>query len=58
MASFVEGNRRSDFNDDLIGHKPNDVTRNALLEAEQLTNDPHTRYFSNVEEALEELKKD
>ena len=39
-------------------HEPNEVTRNALLEADRLTNDPHTRYFSNVEEALEELKKD
>ena len=58
MANFVNDNRRSDFDDDFNGHEPNEVTRNALLEADRLTNDPHTRYFSNVEEALEELKKD
>ena len=58
MTNFVNGNRRSDINDDLSGHEPNDVTRNALLEAERLTTDPHTRYFSNVKEALKELNKD
>ena len=58
MAHFVNGNRRADFDDDLNGHEPNDVTREALREAESLAADPHTRYFSNVEEALAELNKD
>ena len=58
MANFVNGNWQSDFDDDLSRHKPNDVTREALREAKQLITDPRTRYFTNVEEALEELKKD
>ena len=58
MTNFVNGNRRSDFNNDLSRHEPNNVTRNALLEAERLATDPRTSYFSDVEEALAELKKD
>ena len=44
--------------EDISCHKPNEVTRNALLEAERLAHDPLTHYFSNAEEALEELNKD
>ena len=58
MANFLDLNRRSDFNGDFKHHEPNDVTREALREAERLADDPHTHYFSNVEEALAELKKD
>ena len=58
MANFLDLNRRADFDDDLNGHEPNDVTRQALREAERLAADPRTRYFSNVQEALAELKKD
>ena len=58
MANFLDLNRRSDVDDDLGRHEPNDVTREALKEAERLSADPRTRYFSDVEEALTELKKD
>ena len=58
MAKFVNGNRRSAVDDDLSRHEPNDVTREALREAESLAANPHTRYFSNVEEALAELNRD
>ena len=58
MANFLDLNRRSDVDDDVSRHVPNDVTREALKEAERLAADPRTRYFSDVEEALTELKKD
>lgn len=58
MANFVNGKLQADFDDDLSRHVPNDVTREALKEAERLAADPRTRYFSDVEEALAELKKD
>lgn len=58
MANFVNGKLQADFESDLNGHEPNDVTREALKEAERLSADPRTRYFSDVEEALAELKKD
>lgn len=58
MANFVNGKLQADFDDDLSRHEPNDVTREALKEAERLSADPRTRYFSNVEEALAELNKD
>ena len=58
MANFLELNRRADSDDNLSRHEPNDVTREALREAERLAADPHTRYFSDVEGALAELKKD
>lgn len=58
MANFLDLNRRYDVDDDLSRHEPNDVTREALKEAERLAADPRTRYFSDVEEALTELKKD
>ncbi len=58
MANFLDLNRRSDVDDELSRQKPNEVTRSALKEAERLAADPRTRYFSDVEEALAELKKD
>ncbi|MEQ3354402.1 hypothetical protein AAA081_08875 [Aedoeadaptatus acetigenes] len=58
MTNFLDLNRRSDVDDDSSRHVPNDVTREALREAERLAADPRTRYFSDVEEALAELKKD
>ena len=58
MANYLDLNRRSDVDDNSSRHEPNDVTREALREAERLAADPHTHYFSNVEEALAELKKD
>ena len=58
MGNFVDGKWQADFDDDLSRQKPNEVTRSALKEAERLAADPLTRYFSDVEEALTELKKD
>ena len=58
MANFLDLNPQADFDDDLSRHEPNDVTREALKEAERLSVDPRTRYFSDVEEALAELNKD
>ena len=58
MAKFFNGKWHAAFDDDLGRHEPNDVTREALKEAERLSADPRTRYFSDVEEALTELKKD
>ncbi len=58
MANFLDMNRRYDVDDDLSRQKPNEVTREAIREAERLAADPRTRYFSDVEEALTELKKD
>lgn len=58
MANFLDLNRRYDVDDDVSRHVPNDVTREALKEAERLAADPRTRYFSDVEEALAELNKD
>lgn len=37
--------------------QPNKETRVAMLEAEQLVCDPSVKRYSNVEEALSELKK-
>lgn len=58
MAKFVNEKWQADFDDDFSCQKPNEVTREALKEAERLSADPRTRYFSNVEEALAELNKD
>ena len=58
MANYLDLNRRSDAEGDLSDHKPNDITREAIREAEGLAAAPLTRYFSDVEEALTELKKD
>ncbi len=37
--------------------QPNAEAIASMLEAEQLLNDPQTKHYSNVEEALQELKK-
>ena len=37
-------------------HTPNADTVAAMLEARQLLNDPNTKRYSNVEDALKELK--
>ena len=58
MANFLDLNRRSDVDDNSSRHEPNDVTQEAIREAERLAADPRTQYFSDVEEALTELKKD
>ena len=58
MAKFFNGKWLADFDDDLSRHEPNDITREALREAKRLAADPRTQYFSDVEEALTELKKD
>lgn len=43
MANFLDLNRRYDVDDDVSRHVPNDVTREALKEAERLSADPRTR---------------
>lgn len=43
MAKFFNGKWQADFYDDLSRHEPNDVTREALKEAERLSADPRTR---------------
>ena len=58
MGNFVDGKWQADFESDMNGHEPNDITREAIREAERLTADPRTQYFSDVEEALTELNKD
>ena len=58
MANFLELNRRADSDDNSNRHEPNEITREAIREAERLAADPRTRYFFDVEEALAELKKD
>ena len=58
MTNFLDLNRRSDVDDNASLHEPNDVTREAIREAERLAADPRTQYFSDVEEALAELNKD
>lgn len=42
---------------DLKVNQPNQETVQALLEAERLSRDPKARRYSDVEEALRELKK-
>lgn len=37
--------------------QPNKETIAAMLEAEQVAHDPNAKHYSNVEEALQELKK-
>lgn len=41
---------------DIALNTPNPVTVAALLEAEQIANDPNAKSYSDVEEALRELK--
>ena len=58
MADYTDLNRRPDTDDDMNRHEPNDMTRRALLKAEEMIGDPRTTYYTNVEEALTELNKD
>lgn len=38
-------------------HQPNKTTIAAMLEAERIAHDPTVKHYSNVDEALEELKR-
>ena len=58
MADYTDLNRRLEADGDMNRHEPNDVTRRALLKAEEMTDDPRTNYYTDVEEALTELNKD
>ena len=58
MADYTDFNRRPDAVGDMNCHEPNDVTRRALLEADEMIDDPHTITYADVEEALTELNKD
>ena len=58
MADYTDINRRPDAEDDMNRRKPNDVTRRALLEADEMITDPRTITYADVEEALTELNKD
>ena len=58
MADYTDLNRRPDADDDMNRHKPNDVTRRALIEAEVMIDDPRTIYYTDLEEALSELNKE
>ncbi|MCI8645536.1 MAG: hypothetical protein HFE76_01800 [Firmicutes bacterium] len=41
----------------LNGSQPNRETIAAMLEAERIAHDPNVKHYSDVEEALRELKK-
>ena len=58
MADYTDFNLRPDAGDDMNRHEPNDVTRRALLEADEMIDDPRTNYYTDAEEALSELNKD
>lgn len=58
MADYTDMDRRPDAVGDMNRHKPNDVTRRAMIEAEVMIDDPRTIYYTDVEEALTELNKD
>lgn len=58
MADYTDLNRRPHVEDNMNRHEPNDVTRRALLEADEMIDDPRTIYYTDVEEALNELNKD
>ena len=58
MADYTDFNRRTDAEDNINRHEPNDVTRRAMLEAEVMIDDPRTIYYTDVEDALSELNKD
>ncbi len=58
MADYTDLNRRTDAEDDMNRHEPNDVTHRALIEADEMIDDPRTNYYADVEEALTELNKE
>ncbi|MBQ3076894.1 MAG: type II toxin-antitoxin system RelB/DinJ family antitoxin [Clostridia bacterium] len=49
--------RKGGFPFELVLDQPNWETREAMLEAEQILKDPSVKRYSDVEEALRELKK-
>lgn len=49
--------RAGGFPFDVTVNTPNGVTLTALREAERLAHDPNVKRYSDVEEALRELKK-
>ena len=58
MADYTDLNRRPDVDGDMNRHEPNDLTRRALLEADEMIDDPRTIYYTDLEEALSELNKE
>ena len=58
MADYTDLNRRPHVEDNMNRHEPNDVTRRALLEADEMIDDPRTIYYTDVEEALSKLNKE
>ena len=57
MADYTDLNRRPGVDGEKNRHEPNDMTRRALLKAEEMIDDPRTNYYTDVEEALSELNK-
>ena len=49
--------RKGGFPFEVVLDQPNRETREAMLEAEQILKDPSVKRYSDVEEALRELKK-
>ena len=49
--------RSGGFPFDVTLNKPNAVTLAAMQEAERLAKDPNAKHYSDVEEALRELKR-
>ncbi len=49
--------RSGGFPFDVTLNKPNSVTLAAMKEAERLAKDPNAKHYSDVEEALRELKR-
>ncbi|WP_167627196.1 hypothetical protein [Aedoeadaptatus pacaensis] len=58
MADYTDFNLRPGVDGDVNRHEPNDVTRRAMLEADEMIDDPRTIYYTHVEEALSELNKE
>ena len=57
MADYTDLNRRPGVDGEKNRHEPNDVTRRALIEADEMIDDPRTNYYADVEDALSELNK-
>lgn len=58
MADYTDINRRPGVDGDMNRHVPNELTRRAILKADEMNDDPRTIYYTDVEEALTELNKD
>lgn len=52
-----ESLRSGGFPFDVRLRQPNKETISAMLEAERIAHDPNVKHYSDVEEALEELKR-